>query len=115
MAQAPDARAAIVPVRLSPAAGDIAVVFLRLQAVVRVTGLSRSTLYRLIADEQFPRPVPAWASCCRLATHRRRGLGRSTPHHSPLITAGRLDHACALAEDHTATGGGDPQARSRPT
>ena len=57
MAQAPYARAAIGPVWQSPAAGEMAVVFLRLQAVVRVTGLSRSTLYRLIADEQFPRPV----------------------------------------------------------
>ena len=57
MAQAPNARAAIGPVRQSPAAGEMAVVFLRLQAVIHVTGLSRSTLYRLIADEQFPRPV----------------------------------------------------------
>ena len=57
MAQAPYARAAIGPVRQSPAAGEMAVVFLRLQAVIRVTGLSRSTLYRLIADKQFPRPV----------------------------------------------------------
>ncbi len=57
MAQAPDTRAAIDPARHSPAVGEIAVVFLRLQAVIRVTGLSRSTLYRLIADEQFPRPV----------------------------------------------------------
>jgi prophage regulatory protein len=57
MAQVPDVRAAIGPVRQSPAAGEMAVVFLRLQAVIRVTGLSRSTLYRLIADERFPRPV----------------------------------------------------------
>ena len=57
MAQAPNTRTAIGPVRQPPAAGEIAVVFLRLQAVIRVTGLSRSTLYRLIADEQFPRPV----------------------------------------------------------
>ncbi len=57
MAQAPDTRTAIGHARQSPAAGEIAVVFLRLQAVIRVTGLSRSTLYRLIADEQFPRPV----------------------------------------------------------
>lgn len=57
MAQAPDSRAASIPVRHSSAAGDMATVFLRLQAVIRVTGLSRSTLYRLIADEQFPRPV----------------------------------------------------------
>ena len=57
MAQLPDARDAIGPVRQSPAVGEMALVFLRLQAVIRVTGLSRSTLYRLIADEQFPRPV----------------------------------------------------------
>jgi len=57
MAQAPYARTAIGPVWQPPAAGEMAVVFLRLQAVVRVTGLSRSTLYRLIADKQFPRPV----------------------------------------------------------
>ena len=57
MARASDTRFAIDPVRHLPAAGEIAVVFLRLQAVIRVTGLSRSTLYRLIANEQFPRPV----------------------------------------------------------
>lgn len=57
MAQAPDTRASIGPTRQLPAAAEVPVVFLRLQAVIRVTGLSRSTLYRLIADEQFPRPV----------------------------------------------------------
>ena len=36
---------------------DHAVVFLRLPGVVRMTGLSRSTLYRLVANKQFPRPV----------------------------------------------------------
>jgi prophage regulatory protein len=41
----------------SPVASDVAVLLLRLGAVIRVTGLSRSTLYRLIADGQFPRPV----------------------------------------------------------
>ena len=57
MAQAPDTRVAIGPVRQLTAAAEVPVVFLRLQAVIRVTGLSRSTLYRLIAVEQFPRPV----------------------------------------------------------
>ena len=57
MAQAPDSRAAPFPFRLLSATGEMAAVFLRLQAVIRITGLSRSTLYRLIADEQFPRPV----------------------------------------------------------
>lgn len=56
MARAPDTRAAVRLVRQSSAASEIATV-LHLQAVIRVTGLSRATLYRLIADEQFPRPV----------------------------------------------------------
>lgn len=83
MAQAPDICAAIGLARQLPAAGEMAVVFLRLQAVIRVTGLSRSTLYRLIADEQFPRPVrlgpravawrrtdvEAWGEARPVATH----------------------------------------------
>jgi prophage regulatory protein len=32
-------------------------VFLRMPNVVRMTGLTRSTIYRLIADRKFPRPV----------------------------------------------------------
>lgn len=31
--------------------------FLRIGAVMRVTGLGRSTIYRLMADEEFPPPV----------------------------------------------------------
>ena len=31
--------------------------FLRMPAVVRLTGLCRSTIYRLIADDMFPEPV----------------------------------------------------------
>ncbi len=30
---------------------------LRIGVVVRLTGLGRSTIYRLMADEQFPAPV----------------------------------------------------------
>lgn len=40
-----------------PIEDNVAVMFLRIQAVIRVTGLSRSTRYRLIADDGFPRPV----------------------------------------------------------
>ena len=57
MAHTPDAHYEPSTARQSPAVSDTAVMFLRLQAVIRVTGLSRSTLYRLIADKQFPRPV----------------------------------------------------------
>ncbi|MWV18256.1 AlpA family phage regulatory protein [Pseudomonas sp. L-22-4S-12] len=31
---------------------------LRLNAVVRTTGLARSTIYKLIGSGEFPRPVP---------------------------------------------------------
>jgi prophage regulatory protein len=31
--------------------------FLRIGVVMRLTGLGRSTIYRLMADEQFPPPV----------------------------------------------------------
>lgn len=33
------------------------VIFLRIAGVVRLTGLGRSTIYRLMADAQFPHPV----------------------------------------------------------
>jgi prophage regulatory protein len=66
-----------------PTEDNVAVMFLRIQAVIRVTGLSRSTLYRLIADEAFPRPVrlgpravawrrsdiEAWGEARSVATH----------------------------------------------
>ena len=36
---------------------DAASVLLRMPAVVRCTGLGRSTIYRLMANQQFPLPV----------------------------------------------------------
>jgi prophage regulatory protein len=57
MSQPSNALPAPSSARHAPVAGDIAVTFLRLHAVLRLTGLSRSTVYRLIADERFPRPV----------------------------------------------------------
>lgn len=32
-------------------------VFVRMSGVVRITGLGRSTIYRLIAEQKFPLPV----------------------------------------------------------
>lgn len=32
-------------------------IFLRMATVVQMTGLGRSTIYRLIAEDQFPTPV----------------------------------------------------------
>ncbi|MEF7612653.1 AlpA family phage regulatory protein [Aquincola sp. MAHUQ-54] len=34
-----------------------ATLFLRIGVVMRLTGLGRSTIYRLMADEEFPSPV----------------------------------------------------------
>jgi prophage regulatory protein len=42
----------------SPAANaDQPLLFLRMAAVTRLTGLGRSTIYRLMAAHQFPAPV----------------------------------------------------------
>jgi prophage regulatory protein len=40
-----------------PSATDLVPVFLRLPSVIRVTGLGRSTIYRLMAEQKFPCPV----------------------------------------------------------
>lgn len=32
-------------------------VFLRMPSVLRITGLGRSTIYRLVAEHRFPSPV----------------------------------------------------------
>ena len=32
-------------------------IFLRMQSVVRMTGLARSTIYEMMAEERFPRQV----------------------------------------------------------
>ncbi|MBA3592142.1 AlpA family transcriptional regulator [Methylibium sp.] len=40
-----------------PAAEAQAAVFVRMSAVVRMTGLGRSTIYRLMAEDKFPSPV----------------------------------------------------------
>jgi prophage regulatory protein len=40
-----------------PAAEGQPAVFVRMAAVVRMTGLGRSTIYRLMAEDKFPSPV----------------------------------------------------------
>jgi prophage regulatory protein len=46
------------PPESSPARADyVTPVFLRMPTVMRITGLGRSTIYRLIADQKFPSPV----------------------------------------------------------
>lgn len=36
---------------------ETATIFVRMAAVVRMTGLGRSTIYRLMAEDKFPPPV----------------------------------------------------------
>jgi prophage regulatory protein len=57
--------------------------FLRIGTVMRITGLGRSTIYRLMADEQFPSPVRLTK---RVVAWRRTDLerwseGRPTATH----------------------------------
>ena len=40
-----------------PAVEPQLAVFVRMAAVVRMTGLGRSTIYRLMAEDKFPSPV----------------------------------------------------------
>ena len=40
-----------------PANACATLMFVRLPAVLRMTGLGRSTVYRMIAQDKFPRPV----------------------------------------------------------
>ncbi|WP_257800895.1 AlpA family transcriptional regulator [Aquincola sp. J276] len=40
-----------------PAADAQQVVFVRIAGVMRLTGLGRSTIYRLMAEDDFPTPV----------------------------------------------------------
>lgn len=43
--------------RSQPSPELVGSLLLRIGAVMRLTGLGRSTIYRLMADEQFPSPV----------------------------------------------------------
>ena len=52
-------------------ANDAAELLLRIAAVVRVTGLGRSTIYRLVAHDQFSVARSTHTEGCRLAARRR--------------------------------------------
>lgn len=47
-----------VPTELKDQAAEAqAAVFIRMGTVMRITGLGRSTIYRLMAEDKFPSPV----------------------------------------------------------
>ncbi len=53
--------------------GDPPSLFLRLPAVMKLTGLGRSTIYRMVADKRFPCPVQI---ASRAVAWRRTDLDR---------------------------------------
>lgn len=57
--------------------------FLRITGVVRLTGLGRSTIYRLMAEDKFPSPVrlAKRAIAWRRADLERWSEGRPTVTH----------------------------------
>lgn len=67
----------------APEEPDAAPLFLRMQAVLRMTGLGRSTIYRLIADNKFPCPVRLGprAVAWRRADIERWSVARPTVTH----------------------------------
>ena len=59
---------------------------LRIGTVMRLTGLGRSTIYRLMADEAFPSPVQL-TKRVGLASCRPRAMERRAPDRDPLSLA----------------------------
>ena len=62
--------------------GDLPSLFLRLPAVMKLTGLGRSTIYRMVADNRFPCPVRI---ASRAVAWRRTDLDRWSESR-PLVT-----------------------------
>ena len=73
----------VLPYEASDASAEPTELLLRLPAVMKVTGLGRSTIYRLVAKHQFPSPVhitgravawrrvdlERWSASCPTTTH----------------------------------------------
>ena len=58
-----------------------ALVFLRMHAVMKITGLGRSTIYRLIASKQFPRRFSRfWIGTCRRRWRKAIRGSEATQH-----------------------------------
>jgi prophage regulatory protein len=87
-------------------AADAPRVFARLPTVIQVTGLSRSTIYRMVASGAFPAPVQIGA---RAVAWRWADLERwSEARHKAPVDAGsapraRSRAAAAWAQPHPPT------------
>jgi prophage regulatory protein len=62
--------------------GDPPALFLRLPAVMKLTGLGRSTIYRMVAERRFPCPVRI---ASRAVAWRRSDLDRWSESR-PMVT-----------------------------
>ena len=60
---------------LEPDDDPSSILFLRIGIVVRLTGLGRSTIYRMMAEQRFPAPVRI---AKRIVAWRRVDLERSS-------------------------------------
>lgn len=77
MIQALNAAHTADPVQQSLRTPEPPAIFLRLPAVTRLTGRSRSTIYRLVAARKFPDPValgPRAVAWRRTEIERRAGI-----------------------------------------
>lgn len=61
------------PRSLEPDVDPASILFLRIGIVVRLTGLPRSTIYRMMAEQRFPAPVRL---AKRIVAWRRADLER---------------------------------------
>jgi prophage regulatory protein len=61
---------------------EVAALLLRIGMVVRMTGLGRSTIYRLVAEDQFPPPVRLTK---RVVAWRRIDLERWTNARQTVV------------------------------
>lgn len=66
----------------SPTIDETVLTFLRMPMVVRMTGLARSTIYRLIAEHKFPGPVRVGD---RAVAWRRADLDRWSEARLPSL------------------------------
>jgi prophage regulatory protein len=64
-----------------PARAESSALFLRLPVVMRMTGLGRSTIYRMVAAKKFPSPVRI---ASRAVAWRRADLDRWSESRPPV-------------------------------
>ena len=83
----------VPPEAKEQAAEAQATLFVRMAVVMRITGLGRSTICRLMAEDKFPSPV-AGQTCHRLGAHRPRPMERGAAHSHTLMARAARPSSC---------------------